>query len=72
MRTRPGTDVFYFRHTQVPRLQPGITREYLWPEQDVFVDMFETLLSAMYIDIYHPSGIALPKRLDLLDKGYMR
>ncbi|RNC67440.1 MAG: FRG domain-containing protein [Desulfuromonadales bacterium] len=70
--SRSGTETFFFRHSADGWPFPNITREYLWPQDDVFVDMFEYTLSSSSPIVFHPSGMSLPKRRDLLDYGYER
>jgi hypothetical protein len=68
--SRPKTETFFFRHLPNTWPFPDITREYLWPAQDVFVEMFKYVLSGSSSIVIHPSGMSLPKRGDLLDQGY--
>jgi hypothetical protein len=67
---RSETVSFFFRHSPNIWPFPNITREYLWPTQDVFVDMFQNILSSSSPTFIHPNGMSLPKRIDLLDHGY--
>jgi hypothetical protein len=69
---RLGAEQFYFFHRPNEWSFKAITREYLWPEQDLFVDMFDMVLSKTFPMVLHPTGIALPKRRDLLDRGYLK
>ena len=70
--TREGFERFYFRHTdEAPHLSP-ICREYLWPEND---DYFETLISRVVdpdAHTYRFQGSAVPKRIDLVSRGFLR
>lgn len=67
-----SAESFYFRHTADPWPFTEITREYLWPDEDVFVEMFSFILSTSFPMVLHPTGMALPKRPDLIDRGYVR
>ena len=70
LTTRPDTETFYFHHSKNDWPFMHVTREHLWPRHDIFVDMFEYVLSSTSTMVVHPSGMALPKRSDLIDRGY--
>jgi hypothetical protein len=70
LSSRDGFDAFYFRHSTEPALLPNLTRERLWPADDMFAQMFAMLLGPASPQVFHPTGMVLPRRRDLVDPGY--
>jgi hypothetical protein len=71
LRSRPGTEEFYFQHGPASRTTSDLTREWLWPQEDAFADMFRAVLHQSAPYVIHPTGMVLPKRPDLVDAGYL-
>ena len=70
LRSRPGTEEFYFLHGPGASVAPEISRERLWPNEDMFAEMFRAVLGPGTPYVIHPTGMTLPWRPDLLDVGY--
>jgi hypothetical protein len=68
--TRSGFDKFYFKHTDIQPDLGLLDREYLWPENDLY-----KLLASRVCDpstpYYYFMNEPIPKRIDLISKGYI-
>jgi hypothetical protein len=66
LAARQGVQAFYFRHTgTAPEDSMRLTREYLWPREDVLLETVVRLVLAAY-----RLGERRPKRPELIDVGF--
>jgi hypothetical protein len=74
LKSRPGLDAFYFLHTKDANPASMPTREELWSQNEDVLLRWITFQLSKPLDVVSGSRndgwYVLPKRLDLISKGY--
>lgn len=66
---RPGVERFYFRHTPINKNHISVTREALWPREEVLLKAIVAVITAIHPT--HEFGDEnIVQRLELIDGGY--